>query len=194
MRSMAEGTMSKRERSVGNYWHRASVGAAWFLRRFDFAMAIDRCFRFLEITIVTALISVPLEIVEPTVGFYVRLGLSILAGVYLAQPVAVWWMKRALRRIRRRDPSRIAPPRDAFGSQLMRLLMILSFGMATVVWTAQLQALIRSTIQLDEAAIRRHYEQRTMRDPVLECAARQGKAWPFGSLDACAPNPKNKTP
>jgi hypothetical protein len=161
-------------------WRRkATTTAAWVLRRFDIGSAINRGFRYVEMLVITALVSVTVGIISPAFGLLISIVFSIAAGIYLVQPLTTYFTASLDRQVRSDKAARIIPPRRAAKSHLVRLLAIVVGGIGTLGLASVITPIVEATIQLDENRIRRTYQERARQD--ARCSAlRENGQWEDG--------------
>jgi hypothetical protein len=61
------------------------------LLRLDYPSIIDRCFRFIEMLIIIALVTVLLGVIESPFAVWFQLIASLAASLYLVVPFGNWW-------------------------------------------------------------------------------------------------------
>jgi hypothetical protein len=150
-------------------WFKLYTAPAWILAKadafdrgwskVDFAKGIDRCFRFLEMTFLAALVGVGYSIVDPDWAVFARNLMSLGAGAYLGSPVATFLSRKSSER-----------------SLLVLAGISLIFGFSAMMIARPVQILISSTFQIDRATASKAYAAQKAHDAAYACA--RSHRWP----------------
>lgn len=136
---------------------------------------IERLFRFIEMTIIAALIGVAMRIASPGVSEWLANGLALAAGLYLAIPAAGWITSR----YRRSEGSSIGRWAALAGASLV-------LGLFAVEMTSGLRILISQTFQIDERAARIEYQLWKAHSHLSDCnGGPKGRNPPAKNIPAC---------
>jgi hypothetical protein len=114
------------------------------LKTINTEAVIERIFRFLEMILIAALVSVALSAVSPFGALAAELILSGLAGLYIGIPAARWVVRRKRGRVWRVTGFEIG-------------FFALLFATQAALATHGLQALLKATFQIDAEAARAAY-------------------------------------
>ncbi len=145
------------------------------LRGVDWADVIDRCFRYLEMIVITTLIATVVSAVSPGWAIAIQIGLGLAAGLYLAIPAAQRLRKRESLITRRTTPiMRYAAPTFLFATAAMQA-------------TSFLVPLLKQTVSFDPVATRRAYQRYVDAERQASCIEAGAKAGsgPDDTIERC---------
>ncbi|SEJ87191.1 hypothetical protein SAMN05518849_11661 [Sphingobium sp. AP50] len=126
--------------------------------RINVDKAIDRSFRFLEMIILSTLVGFALKVVEPTIGLFVTVLMSVFAGIYLGLPIARWHVECLQRPLSPSHRKRYAATAS------------ITLGLTAVQLVIPLQTLLSATMQIDTKKARKAYSETMDRIEETGCA------------------------
>jgi hypothetical protein len=114
------------------------------LLRLDYPRIIDRCFRFIEMLIIIALVTVLLGVIGSPFEVWFKLIASLAASLYLVVPLGNWWASIGTLR------------RHKYRRGYAALFSVLHAPLV-VLYTTTLSSMLLATVDIDKGKIREKY-------------------------------------
>lgn len=135
--------------SVGNFLKNQKH----MILEIDISATIDRCFRYIEMLALTTLVHIVLSITNPSFSYFLLLGMSFSAGLYLGIPLSMW----------------LKSGPDIWDKS-SRILIAVLLSASIVKSTLPLQLMLSATFQIDAERANSSYKQWVDRVEVAHCA------------------------
>ncbi|HIQ16521.1 MAG TPA: hypothetical protein EYH41_00710 [Novosphingobium capsulatum] len=127
------------------------------IKPIDVPATIDRTFRFLEMSFLTALVSVSYSVINEKFSLAITIAMSFAAGIYLAKPLVDW------------IPEKIKTNYSPFNLILISIFI----GLLITASIIPLQTLVKSTFQIDKKMAISDYARLQGRKAMTSCVQKQ---------------------